>query len=258
MKRSLIGVLKPKGTPKKQAKEGNSNEKAAQLYRAAGNQFKMAKKWSEAGNAFSQSSRYREFIYDACMDHVEAANCYRKTKPDLAIASLIKATEIQTNMGKFQNAAKYHQEIGVIYDSMNKPLDAIEQYDKAAQLYRSELRNARANICLQKVADYAAKMADYERAIKIYEELASLALQSNLLKYSAEDHYFKAGLCHLCVDFLNAKHALARYNDECPAFILSRKGKLMFKYYKAVGVNVNPQCCVLTDDFQTFASYATF
>ena len=160
MKRSLIGALRPKETPKKRAKkQENGNEKAAQLYRAAGNQFKMAKKWSEAGNAFSQSSRHREVVYDASMDHVEAANCYRKTEPGRAVASLIKTTEIQIDLGKFQNAAKYHQEIGVIYDSMNKPLDAIEHYDKAAQLYRSELRNSAANkiICYHCYINYYIK-----------------------------------------------------------------------------------------------------
>lgn len=30
-------------------------------------------------------------------------------------------------------------------------------------------------------------------------------MDSTLLKYSAKDHFFKAGLCHFCVDHLNAK-----------------------------------------------------
>lgn len=30
-------------------------------------------------------------------------------------------------------------------------------------------------------------------------------MDSTLLKYSAKDHFFKAALCHFCVDMLNAK-----------------------------------------------------
>lgn len=30
-------------------------------------------------------------------------------------------------------------------------------------------------------------------------------MDSTLLKYSAKDYFFKAALCHFCVDMLNAK-----------------------------------------------------
>lgn len=30
-------------------------------------------------------------------------------------------------------------------------------------------------------------------------------MDSTLLKYSAKDHFFKAALCHFCIDMLNAK-----------------------------------------------------
>ena len=203
---------------------GCDEEKASLLYRKAGNHFKMANNWSAAGNAFAKSATYREHLNDVCMDHVESANCFRKTEPEKAIEALIKATEIQTGLGKFAVSAKYHQEAGVISEHNKKLSQAIEHYETAAQLFRSEVRNAAANKCLLKAAEHAAILEDYEKAIKIYEELAPLALESNLLKYSAEDHYFRAGLCHLCVDFLNAQHALSRYDKEYPAFMDSRKG----------------------------------
>lgn len=30
-------------------------------------------------------------------------------------------------------------------------------------------------------------------------------MDNTLLKYGAKDHFFKAALCHFCVDMLNAK-----------------------------------------------------
>lgn len=36
-------------------------------------------------------------------------------------------------------------------------------------------------------------------------QVATHAMDSTLLKYSAKDHFFKAALCHFCIDMLNAK-----------------------------------------------------
>lgn len=36
-------------------------------------------------------------------------------------------------------------------------------------------------------------------------QVGTHAMDSTLLKYSAKDHFFKAALCHFCIDMLNAK-----------------------------------------------------
>ena len=58
-------------------------------------------------------------------------------------------------------------------------------------------------------------------------QIATDCIASNLLKYAAKDYFFKALLCHLCVDSLNAVHALSRYEDQYPAFTDSREAKLI-------------------------------
>jgi len=66
--------------------------------------------------------------------------------------------------------------------------------------------------------------------------VASSSLESSLLKYSCKEYFFRAALCHLCVDVLNAQHALERYQELCPAFQDSREYKLLkvrsVQYYK--------------------------
>lgn len=52
-------------------------------------------------------------------------------------------------------------------------------------------------------------------------------MESSLLKYSCKEYFFRAALCHLCVDVLNAQHALERYQELCPAFQDSREYKLL-------------------------------
>lgn len=215
---------KPSGAAKKSP---NGGEKASVLYQKAGNNFKMAKNWDSAGHAFKKSATHREIPYDSCTDYVEASNCYKKVESEKAAECLIRASEIQLCNGKFQLVAKYHEDIGNLLEGAGKREQAIQHYETASQYFRSELRNAAANRCILKAAEHTAMIENFENAIKIYEELALRVLDSNLLKYSAEDHYFRAALCHLCVDFLNAHHAMLRYYDEYPAFKDCRKAKLL-------------------------------
>lgn len=78
-----------------------------------------------------------------------------------------------------------------------------------------------------KVAQYAAQLEDYEKAIQIYESVAGSCLDSSLLKYSAKEYFFRSALCHLSVDLLNASHALEKYAQQYPAFQDSREYKLI-------------------------------
>ena len=84
--------------------------------------------------------------------------------------------------------------------------------------FLGEESNSSANKCLLKVAQYAAQLENYQKAIQIYEQVATTSLESSLLKYSAKEYFFRAALCHLCIDLLNAQHALQQYENMYPAF----------------------------------------
>lgn len=80
----------------------NKNEDACELYVKAANLFKMAKKWTQAGQAFVKSAELNlekgDAKHDAASNYVEAATCYRKTDARLAVECLQKAAEIYTDM----------------------------------------------------------------------------------------------------------------------------------------------------------------
>merc|ERR1711936_735557 len=82
-----------------------------------------------------------------------------------------------------------------------------------------------------------ATLENYEKAIKIYEQVAAASLENTLLKYAAKEQFFRASLCHLCVDALNAQHAVQRYEEQYPAFSDSREAKLV----KALCTHVEDQ-----------------
>ena len=79
-------------------------------------------------------------------------------------------------------------------------------------------------------------------------KVAASALESSLIKYSAKDYFFRAALCHLCVDPVNAQHAVQRYEEQFPAFGDSREAKLvkvsLFWSFNSVSFKTLLQCIV--------------
>lgn len=206
-------------------------DEGLELYLQAANKFKMAKKWGAAGHAFTEiaSLHFKAGSrLDAATNYVEAGNCYKKTDPNEAVNSLLKAIEIYTDMGKFTMAAKHHQSIADIYETEVADMEkAIQHYEQASDYFKGEENNSSSNKCLLKVAMFAAQMEKYDKAIQIYEQVASSSLESSLLKYSAKEYMFRAALCHLCVDHEDAGIALKKYEEMYPAFQDSRECKLI-------------------------------
>lgn len=70
-------------------------------------------------------------------------------------------------------AAKYHQSIAEMYESDPNTLSkTIQHYEQAADYFKGEESVSSANKCMLKVAQYAAQMEDYEKAISIYEQVS--------------------------------------------------------------------------------------
>jgi len=152
----------------------SKTDEALELLARAANMFKMAKKWSQAGNTFSKIANHHVkegAKHDAATNYVEAANCFKKTDPKEAAGSLQKAIDIYTDMGRFTIAAKHHQTVAELFESEAADLDcAIQHYETAADYFKGEESNSSATKCLVKVAQYAAQLENYDKAIQIYEQ----------------------------------------------------------------------------------------
>ena len=134
------------------------------MYGRAANLFKMAKKWSQAGNTFATIAKHHVKAgskHDAATNLIDAANCFRKTDPKEATATLQKAIDIYTEMGRFTIAAKHHQTIAEICETELADLDkAIQHYQFAADYFRGEESNSSANKCLVKVKRILLSLLD--------------------------------------------------------------------------------------------------
>uniref|UniRef100_A0AAR2IU91 N-ethylmaleimide-sensitive factor attachment protein, alpha b n=1 Tax=Pygocentrus nattereri TaxID=42514 RepID=A0AAR2IU91_PYGNA len=209
----------------------NSGKEKEAMALMAEAEKKVKSSQSFFGSLFGGSSK----MEDACEMYGRAANMFKMAKNwSEAINCLNRAIEIYTDMGRFTIAAKHHITIAEIYETELVDIDkAIAHYEQAADYYKGEESTSSANKCLLKVASYAAQLEQYPKAIEIYEQVGTHAMDSTLLKYSAKDYFFKAALCHFCIDMLNAKLALQKYEEMFPAFSDSRECKLVKKLLDA-------------------------
>ncbi|KAL3873304.1 hypothetical protein ACJMK2_036440 [Sinanodonta woodiana] len=206
-------------------------EDAAELFVRAANAYKMAKKWPAAGDAFCRAATLQLQLnsrHDAATQYVDAGNAYRKADPQEAVNCMLKAVEIYTDMGRFTIAAKHHMTIAEIYETDLADIEkAITSYEQAADYYKGEESKSSANKCLLKVAQFSAQLERYDKAVEIYEEVAVSCMDNSLLKYSAKDHFFRAAICHMCIDTLNGQQAIQKYEDMFPQFADDRCCKLL-------------------------------
>ena len=127
---------------------------------------------------------------------------------------------------RFTIAAKHHQTVAELFeDNVANMETVIQHYQIAADYFKGEECTSSANMCLVKVAQYTATMEKYEKAIQIYEQIATDCIQSNLLKYAAKDYFFKALLCHLCVGKYKYSSPVSTINYQLLSPLSSRQSE---------------------------------
>ncbi|KAJ6690098.1 hypothetical protein OIU85_006385 [Salix viminalis] len=217
---------------------GSKYEDAADLFDKAANSFKLAKSWEKAGSTYvklGQCHLKSDSKHEAASAYVDAAHCYKKTSTTEAISCLAQAVDMLCDIGRFSMAARYFKEIAELYESDANIEKSMEYYDKAADFFQNEDVTTSANQCKQKVAEFSARLEQYQTSIDIYEDIARQSLKNNLLKYGVKGHLLNAGLCHLCKgDVVAITNALERYQEMDPTFSGTREYKLLVDIAAAI------------------------
>jgi len=210
---------------------GNKHEEASELFEKAANNYKLAKLWNEAGGTYMRLAECHVKLdskHDAASTYVDAANSYKKTNLAKSVQCLEMAIEAFTELGRLSLVAKHHKDIGEILEGENNIEKAMFHYEQAAELYEGEEQTSTSNTCKLKVAQFAAKMELYVKAVELFEAVAMASLDNNLLKYSVKTHLLHAGLCQLCRnDPVAVNNALERYQEMDPTFTGTRECKFL-------------------------------
>jgi alpha-soluble NSF attachment protein len=212
---------------------GPKYEEASDLYVQAANQFKLAKEWDKAADAFAQCA----YCANKSGSQTDEANFYeqgghilKKVSTVRAVEQYEKAIAIQSASGRFPNAGKLLVQIAELYEGDSLQSSQIKEYYKrAADMFELD-EHSKSNLtkCNLKYAEYAAKDGDLQDAIKIFETEGEKALGNNLLQYGAKEHFLKAGILHLAQgDSVSVNIAVDKYKTLDPKFASSREGELM-------------------------------
>jgi len=206
---------------------------ALDCYQRATAQYKLAGEWDKAAEVLNKMGdifKKQGDLSGAGRLYGEAGMCYRKFSASAAVTSYLKSAEMYIEMGKFGIPAKHHEAIALIYAKDVHPADntaVLHHLSMAAHYYYSDNRTAARSKCRLEMARLHGLMDQFQEAIIIYEEMGYQALESRLLKYSADEYLFRAGLCHLAIDCLNGQIAIQKYIDYYPAFEVSRECKFV-------------------------------
>ncbi|KAM7276887.1 hypothetical protein ACFE04_018753 [Oxalis oulophora] len=210
---------------------GSKYEDAADLFDKAANSYKLSKSWHKAGGCYVKLANCHlksDSKYEAASAFADAAHCYKKININAAVTHLQDAINLLCDIGRLSMVAKYYKEIAELYESEQNIEQAIVYYEKAADFYQSEEVNSTANQCKQKVAQFAAQLEQYQKAVEIYEDIARQSLNNNLLKYGVKGHLLNAGLCQSCKgDVVAITNALEKYQEWDPTFSGTREYRLL-------------------------------
>ncbi|GMI68357.1 alpha-soluble NSF attachment protein 2 [Hibiscus trionum] len=217
---------------------GSKYEDAADLFDKAANCFKLAKSWDKAGSTYVKMVNCylkSESKHEAAQAYINAAQCYKKTATKEAISCFQQAVNLFCDIGRLSMAARYYKEIAELYESEQNIEQAMDYFEKAADFFQNEDVSSSANQCKLKVAQFAAQIEQYQKAIAIYEEIAQKSLTNNLLKYGVKGHLLNAGICQLCKsDVVAITNALERYQDLDPTFSGTREYRLLADIASAI------------------------
>ncbi|PWN94252.1 TPR-like protein [Acaromyces ingoldii] len=207
-------------------------EEAAELFKAAGNKFRLASRFDEAGQAFMRAAETEikagETDY-AANTFFEAHKCFKMARPELAVVALTRCKTILVERGRFRQAADREKNIAELYkNEANDPRKALESYEQAGEWYLQEGAQATASGCFREAATVATEVGDYKRALERWEQVAQMSLESNLTRYSVKDYYLNAGLCYMAIpDYVACGNAMGFYANQDPSFPTTMEGRFL-------------------------------
>lgn len=173
--------------------------------------------------------------HEAAQAYADAAHCYKKTSTKEAVSCLEQAVNLFLDIGRLNMSARYYKEIAELYELEHNFEQAMVYFERAAELFQSEEVTTSANQCRQKVAQFAAQLEQYPKAIDIYEEIAQQSLNNNLLRYGVKGHLLNAGLCQLCRgDVVAITNSLERYQELDPTFSGTREYRFLAELAAAI------------------------
>ncbi|KDN53012.1 putative SEC17-transport vesicle fusion protein [Tilletiaria anomala UBC 951] len=229
-------------------------EEAAELYKGAGNKFRLDNRFEDAGHAFMKAAeteiKNNETDY-AANTYFEASKCFKMVRPELAVVALERTVQLLVEKGRFRQAADRQKSIAELLKSdAQDPEKALTAYIKAAEWYVQEGAAATGSGCYREAAQLACELKRYPDAIEFWEKVAAMSLESNLTRYSVKDYYLNAGMCYLAIpDYVACGKAMGYYAQQDSSFPPTMEGRFLNSLLEACEAGDLPGLDQVIQDF---------
>jgi alpha-soluble NSF attachment protein len=222
---TAAGSASASGTPRNISQE-DKFEKAVEFFVKAGNAYKLAKSWPEAGEAFyAAADCYKELgnFGDTGSKLKESGECFRRQDAQRCVEVWKEAVEVYVESGKWNRSGDTMKMIAEMYEKPDAGglmcedpiMEALDCYQLAADYYKNESppREVATNNMLQKVATLSAQKGELPRAAEIFDEMARGYLDSKMLKFNARGLMMKALVCWMAHgDMVSVEQKLAEFS----------------------------------------------
>ncbi|KAF2670815.1 TPR-like protein [Microthyrium microscopicum] len=217
-------------------------DEAAELFKDAAARYYADDQLQQSGKAYERSANIRLTNLN---DELEAAAMLEKAHTSYLSVDRAKAISIseqviqlQTNKGRFDRAAKTHEDLGGLYATSNNPQDkakAIENLEKSIKYYTDAKRPASANKNRQLAAQVAAELGDYYKAIDLLMIGAETTAAAPNGRFLVKTYLFKVGVCSLATgDIVGIKKVLDNCGRIDPGFYQEREGRFIIDQMEAL------------------------
>ena len=174
------------------------------MYGHAAKQYQLAKCFNKAAECYLKQVEFHRRLGSAlemAMAYRYAGLMYEKQEnAQECCRYLLRAKELFAVEGRLSECAKLAQKRAQIFEKAEIMDFCVESYREAAELYDGEGQSGESRNCNLKIAHHKALELGQEplkHAIRIYEEIAKVSLESDLQKWSVKQYYLKALICNL-------------------------------------------------------------
>lgn len=226
-------ALNPKGFFAFIGVESSDYTLAAELYSKAANHYKVLKDYPLATKYFNKASKiYRnnditDFRLISCL--INCAECSTNYDIKLAITYYIESINLSITNGRLNDSGKHSKRLAEIYELNTDYINAIKQYQQAAEYYKSNNPTSyEIYSCISNAALLCVKNTDYQLAVELFENLANLYASSEFQKHKYMNCCVNAMICRLIIgDIVACKKSIDVYITLKSDFIKSQEYKFI-------------------------------
>lgn len=173
---------------------------AVDLWHKSGKCFAIAGEWEESAHSFALAADFMVKLnkpHEAAVFWLKSAEMLRRVDPVGSMVPYGTAADLYTKLDRFATAANITRNLAEMLEDFKEWNKAVNTYEKAAEYYDSEHYNTQSCVCLYRAGYILALLEKFDRAVALFERVATTWREDNMLRMNIPWLFLRAGLCYI-------------------------------------------------------------